>query len=255
MKQVTKATPVPCKICQSPSQLFGVVDFNKSCLEQRGERLPLTGFAVYYHRCSECGFLFTVAFDEWPADAFRQLIYNDQYVVVDPDFVERRPTENAKTVGETLRDFRSTVRLLDYGGGTGLFAQRMREDGFRATTYDPFGTFAQMPKESFNFITCFEVMEHVPLPEETVATMAAMLEPEGIILFTTLLQPPEIDQKRLQWWYAGPRNGHISLYSAASLVRLFRRHGLRVGSLHDGAHVAYRELPEFGTRFAFKPLD
>ena len=255
MKQVAKTTPISCKVCQAPSHLFGVVDFNKSCLEQRGERLPLTGFAVYYHRCSQCEFLFTIAFDEWSPDGFRQLIYNEQYVVVDPDFVEHRPTQNAKTVVETLREFRSSVRVLDYGGGTGLFAQRIREDGFSATTYDPFSEFTEMPKESFNLITCFEVMEHVPVPEETVATMAALLEPEGMILFTTQLQPAEIDLIRLQWWYAGPRNGHISLYSAASLLMLFRRHGLRVGSLHNGAHVAYRELPEFGTRFAFSPLD
>ena len=163
--------------------------------------------------------------------------------------------KNAKAVVETLREFRSSVRVLDYGGGTGLFAQRIREDGFSATTYDPFSEFTEMPKESFNFITCFEVMEHVPLPEETVATMAAMLEPEGMILFTTQLQPAEIDRRGMQWWYAGPRNGHISLYSAASLLMLFRRHGLRVGSLHNGAHVAYREIPVFGTRFAFSPLD
>jgi 2-polyprenyl-3-methyl-5-hydroxy-6-metoxy-1,4-benzoquinol methylase len=235
MKQVIKATPVLCKICQSPSQLFGVVDFNKSCLELRGERLPLTGFAVYYHRCSQCGFIFTIAFDEWTPDAFRQIIYNEQYVAVDSDFVERRPTENAKAVGNTLRDFRASVQLLDYGGGTGLFAQRMREEGFRATTYDPFSD--------------------VPAPEETVATMAAMLEPKGMILFTTLLQPPDIDLRGLQWWYASPRNGHISLYSAASLVTLFRRHGLRVGSVTEGTHIAYRELPEFADRFAFRPLD
>jgi SAM-dependent methyltransferase len=255
MKQVIKATPVLCKICQSPSQLFGVVDFNKSCLELRGERLPLTGFAVYYHRCSQCGFIFTIAFDEWTPDAFRQIIYNEQYVAVDSDFVERRPTENAKAVGNTLRDFRASVQLLDYGGGTGLFAQRMREEGFRATTYDPFGDFTELPQERFNCITCFEVLEHVPAPEETVATMAAMLEPKGMILFTTLLQPPDIDLRGLQWWYASPRNGHISLYSAASLVTLFRRQGLRVGSLHEGAHIAYRELPEFADRFAFRPLD
>ncbi len=193
MKQVIKATPLPCKICQAPSHLFGVVDFNKSCLEQRGERLPLTGFAVYYHRCSQCGFIFTASFDEWTPDAFRQLIYNDQYIVVDPDFVEARPTGNAHYVAEVLEEFRSSVRLLDYGGGTGLFAQRMREKGFSATTYDPFSEFTAVPNETFNFITCFEVMEHVPVPDTIVATMASMLEQKGMILFSTLLQPAEIE--------------------------------------------------------------
>jgi hypothetical protein len=38
------------------------------------------------------------------------------------------------------------------------------------------------------------------------------------VLFSTLLSDGEIVRGRpLRWWYAAPRNGHISLFSAQSL--------------------------------------
>jgi hypothetical protein len=42
----------------------------------------------------------------------------------------------------------------------------------------------------------------------------------------------------LNWWYAGPRNGHISLYSAEALRRLFATHGMTVQSYSAGLHCA-----------------
>ena len=52
-------------------------------------------------------------------------------------------------------------------------------------------------------------MEHVPDPLGTVADMAGFLKAEGVIVFSTLLQPKNFDQIKLEWWYASPRNGHI----------------------------------------------
>jgi len=40
-----------CKVCSGPAALYGVVDFNKNCLEVRDVFLPLLGVAVYYHEC------------------------------------------------------------------------------------------------------------------------------------------------------------------------------------------------------------
>ncbi len=69
----------------------------------------------------------------------------------------------------------------------------------------------------------------------------------GLILFSTLLQPADIDRLGLNWWYAGPRNGHVSLYSRASLAKLVRRFGLKLGSFSESMHVLYRELPDFAS--------
>jgi tetratricopeptide (TPR) repeat protein/SAM-dependent methyltransferase len=234
-----------CKVCQGASQLFGVVDFHKSCMEAKGLRLSLSGVPVYYRRCGQCGFTFTEAFDGWPAEEFQNRIYNNDYILVDPDFVEVRPAVNARMVAESFPDSRESIRILDYGGGSGLLAERLREMGFSAATYDPFSQFHEVPHERFDLITCFEVMEHVPQPRETVAAMVSLLNEDGAILFSTLVQPAEFEKIGLSWWYAAPRNGHVSLYTQAALAHLFKAHGMKVGSFSAALHIVYRRAPAF----------
>ena len=48
------------------------------------------------------------------------------------------------------------------------------------------------------------------------------------------------EQGRLSWWYAGPRNGHISLFSREALRRLGQRFGLSYASLTPGTHLLTR---------------
>jgi 2-polyprenyl-6-hydroxyphenyl methylase/3-demethylubiquinone-9 3-methyltransferase len=245
MTTVADRSPVACKVCEAPSALFGVVDFHKSCVEARGRRLALSGCPVYYRRCERCGFAFTNDFNGWSPKDFQGRIYNADYVLVDPDFAEVRPTANARLVAESFADSRDAMRILDYGGGDGILAERLRAAGFEASTYDPFSRFDSMPAGCFDLITCFEVMEHVPWPRETVATMAGLLKDEGAILFSTLVQPEEFVRDGLAWWYAAPRNGHISLFSTAALALLFKPLGMKVVSFNAALHMAYRRVPQF----------
>jgi hypothetical protein len=245
MKPFDDRNAVACKVCGTPSELFGVVDFHKSCEEARGRRLALSGCPVYYRRCGQCGFAFTDAFDGWSQEDFQQQIYNADYVLVDPDFVEIRPTGNARLIADSFADARATMRILDYGGGAGLMAELLRAEGFSAATYDPFSQFSTLPDERFDLITCFEVMEHVPWPRATARTMDGLLNREGAILFSTLAQPEAFAREGLGWWYAAPRNGHISLYSTAALALLFKPLGMRVISFNAAMHMAYRRVPTF----------
>jgi len=142
---------------------------------------------VYYRRCGQCGFAFTNDFNGWPPEEFQSQIYNADYALVDPDFVEARPAANARLVAESFAGSQAAMRVLDYGGGAGLLAERLRAEGFEAATYDPFSRFDSMPTGRFDLITCFEVMEHVPWPRVTAAAMAGLLKDEGAILFSTLV--------------------------------------------------------------------
>ena len=222
-----------------------MVDFHKSCIEAQGRRLALSGCPIYYRRCQLCSFTFTTAFDSWDQDTFHKLIYNDDYLVVDPDFVDLRPTGNARLVATSFPDSRDSIEILDFGGGGGVFAARLREQGFSAATYDPFSNFNQMPAAQFDLVTCFEVMEHVPSPQTTVAAMVSLLKKPGAILFSTLVQPADFESIGLNWWYASPRNGHISLYSTQSLAHLFKPHGMKIGSFSANLHIAYAQIPPF----------
>ena len=73
------------------------------------------------------------------------------------------------------------------------------------------------------------------------ARLAALLAPDGLLLASTLLSDGQLPPGRpLDWWYASPRNGHISLFSARSLRVLAGRHGLEVASFNPGLHALWR---------------
>jgi SAM-dependent methyltransferase len=245
MLNVINPQPAACKICGGMSPLFGVVDFHKSCIEAQGKCLNVSGKPIYYRRCNACEFLFTEAFDDWSPEAFFKYIYNDDYVLVDPDYAAVRPTNNAGVIAKAFEAAREELSILDYGGGCGLLARLLVERGFLAATYDPFSAFSVRPQGAFEVITCFEVMEHAPLPDKILADMSGLLATEGVILFSTLTQPANFAQLGLRWWYVAPRNGHVSLYSQRALAILFARHGMQIFSFSEVFHMAYRKLPVF----------
>jgi hypothetical protein len=101
----------PCKTCGCATQLFGEVDFNRSCEECRGLKLPFLGVPVHHLRCTGCGLLFTDCFDDWTESEFKQFIYNEGYAKVDPDYLEIRPAGT----------FRDAIRGADYDFVEALF--------------------------------------------------------------------------------------------------------------------------------------
>jgi SAM-dependent methyltransferase len=240
------ARQTPCKCCGALALLYGVVDFHKNCEVRRRDRLALSGVPIYYHRCPRCHFLFTTAFDHFTEDDFRRWIYNEDYLLVDPEYREVRPRENAGVLGRLFGGARPR-RLLDYGGGHGALAELLRAQAYPAVeTYDPLvPRFAAKPSGRFDCVVSFEVVEHAVDPARVFAEMDGFLADPGLIVFSTLLQPPDLDRQGLSWWYAGPRNGHVSLYSRASLERLAGRHGFRFGSFTESLHVLFRNLPDF----------
>ena len=59
-------------------------------------------------------------------------------------------------------------------------------------------------------------------------------------MFSTLLSDGHIQKnQRLDWWYAAPRNGHISLFSKTSLTHLVEGYGLKLHSFSAGAHLMH----------------
>lgn len=235
--------PVPCKICGAPAPLFGSVDFNKSCDEPRAEKLPPLGIPVQFRRCVDCGFLFTACFDDWTEQDFKQFIYNGDYIKLDPDYANVRPRANASMLVEQFQADRTVVRMLDYGSGNGLLSWHLREAGFTTVaSFDPFSpAFSRRPAGRFDVITCFETMEHVTDPLARIDDMVSMLSNIGVVMFSTLLQPADFEHVGMSWWYLGPRNGHISLFTREALAVAWRRHGFTVCSFTENRHLAFRD--------------
>lgn len=248
---MTVSEATPCQICQGATHLCGAVDFHKSCLEEHGRALNPSGLSVQYRQCQECGFVFCDTFKAWTPEQFKAAIYNQDYALVDPDYSESRPASSAAAVDHAFSTAKGTFSILDYGGGNGRFAEIMRNKGYHAETYDPFSDHHQRPTEKADMVTAFEVMEHTNTPQKTLRDMASLLKDEGLILFTTRLQPANFAALGLNWWYVAPRNGHVSIYSETALKRLCRDQGLHLRSLNDDAHIAYRQLPLFARHLGF----
>jgi hypothetical protein len=223
------------------------VDFNKNCEEVRGLRLPPAGRLVDYASCTSCGFAFAPEFAGWKPADFEREIYNDGYLAVDPDHVEARPRTNADTLLGTFPDQGRTIRHLDYGGGAGKLSELLGAAGWDSTSYDPFFTATghEVPPGQYQLITCFEVFEHVPDVLQLARRLDTLLAPDGLMLVSTLVSDGEIAPGRpLTWWYASPRNGHVSLFSARSLGVLAATQGWTLASFSPDIHLFWRgEFP------------
>lgn len=107
-------------------------------------------------------------------------------------------------------------RVLDVGCGGGLLSEGMAARGARVTGIDmgeaPLSvaklhlyesglevdyrqiTAEQMAAEhpdSFDIVTCLEMLEHVPQPESVITACARMVKPGGLVVFSTLNRNPK----------------------------------------------------------------
>ena len=243
-----------CKCCGALAFPCGVVDFNKNCEIYRRSVLDISCVPIYYYRCPQCRFVFTTAFDHFTPDDFRTHVYNHDYLLIDPDYQEVRPRDNAAKVCGLFPEIKPQS-VLDYGCGDGVLAELLRLAGFpRVDTYDPFvPRYSARPRGRYDCVVCFEVVEHSTDPARIFADMSDLLTDSGLILFSTLLQPDDIDKQGLNWWYAAPRNAHVSLYTKASLARLVQPLGFNLGSFNESYHVLFRDVPDFARHFISPP--
>ncbi|OQX08253.1 MAG: hypothetical protein BWK80_48380 [Desulfobacteraceae bacterium IS3] len=236
-----------CKCCGGKARWIGSADFSKTCLDKNRKVFHDAGVSADYFRCETCGFLFTNFIDDWSFERVKKEIYNEQYLLADPDVAERRPAANAELIHRLFGAYKETLKILDYGGGDGNLARRLRSLGFaHVVSFDPFYDSANpKPGEKFNLVLAFEVAEHTPQPDLFFQEIVSFLDAEGIFLFSTLLQPENIAEIGLNWWYAAPRNGHVSLYTKRSLEILAEKYKLIYISLNEGFHCAFNRAPAF----------
>lgn len=240
--------PHLCPVCATQAKALDVVDFNKNCEEKTGIFLPMSGRPVYYYHCPNCAFTFAPELMAWSKEEFESNIYNEEYGIVDPDYLEARPTNNAKAIFDTFGEYYKGAKHLDYGGGNGLMSRIMREKGWNSTSYDPFVNTDVNPADlgKFDFITAFEIFEHVSDVNHLIKSLTTLMHPQSVVLFSTLISDTDIKpNQRLNWWYASPRNGHISLFSKKSLSLLAESVNLKCGSFNSVAHYLYFNKPEW----------
>ena len=252
MTKLTDTVVPKCPICFDETFLLDVVDLNKNCIESTGFYLPLAGLPIYYSLCNSCDFCFSPTIYSWTKEDFFKNIYNDEYAQVDPDAYENRPKQNAKFIANLCTHELLNIDHLDYGGGAGYLSELLASDGFKSHSYDPFNANegdSHVLGKKYNLITAYEVFEHVADIEKLMTDLLALMQTESLVIFSTLLSDENINKnRRLTWWYASPRNGHISLFSRKSLSILASRYGLNFGSFSNSVHIFYKKMPEWASK-------
>ncbi len=132
---------------------------------------------------------------------------------------EFKPLHEINPLRANYIDSRSPVAgraLLDVGCGGGILTESMAQRGAIATGIDmgeaPLAvgrlhaleselevnyqqstaeSFAEQHAESFDIVTCLEMLEHVPDPGSVIQACAAMTKPGGDIYFSTINRNPK----------------------------------------------------------------
>lgn len=116
------------------------------------------------------------------------------------------------------------ARGLDFGSGPGpTVSVMLGERGFSTRDYDPY--FAPDPaplRETYDFVTCTEVAEHLSRPGEVFERLDALLKPGGVLgVLTGVL---EDDSAFAKWWYWKDPT-HVAFYRPETLAWIAGKHG------------------------------
>jgi SAM-dependent methyltransferase len=222
-----------CQICGGEARTVILKERNVSCGDYfEGCRLYEQDLGeVALVECTRCGFGYFPELQTWPEEKFRSEIYNDDYHLCDPPFLDERPRKLAAWLSKNLQP----CDLIDFGGGQGKMSDLLRGNGFRARSYDPFYGDPEFPSSDADVVTAFEVVEHVPDQSELFGALKSLCRPSGMLIFSTSLKPKTISG---DWWYTSARNGHVSFHTAESLKRIMDKFGLAGVSLSNEIHVA-----------------
>ena len=225
---------LPCKICGRASSFRFGLPHNKKAAHP----IPDEPDDTWYYQCESCDFLFTFSRDDDnQAQIYDDVYWNEQ----DPGWYDRVP-ETLRLLmmaNELLRRPLESLEILDFGCGMGAFMDICH----RSMDLNVWGTDIIMPKfgneyylealgeRKFDVITCCEVVEHFPQPMETFHLMRRHLKSPGVLAFQTCVWDPAFGR---DFWYLGPHNGHISIYSRKSFEFLFAKMGGKSRRLFKG---------------------
>lgn len=196
-----------CKICHSPSAPYG-------------EATVLKKYKATYVRCIECGFIQTGE-PYWLQEAYSAAIAGQDVGIMS------RNLNNCEVVSAIVSLLFPKVKdAVDFGAGHGILVRLLRDRGFNFFWLDRYATndyargFEATQNRKYDFLTAFEVLEHLSDP---VSEISHLMEFSENVLVSTCLVPhptPNLNE----WWYFMPSSGqHISFYTEKSLELLARR--------------------------------
>lgn len=174
-----------------------------------------------------------------------------------------------KSRNATLTKFKRSGTLLDLGCSSGSFLESLAGDSWKlygiemsvegartaekrsgAEVFVGDITDAPFPRESFDVITCFDVLEHLYDPRQVMARVSEWLKPGGV--FYVLVPNVESAEARAfgTYWHGLEMPRHLFHYSPESLKFLAESAGLQEVSLETRRNSAVGT----GLRYVFDDI-
>jgi hypothetical protein len=198
--------------------------------------------------CARCGHEWFNAPETWLSEAYALPIADTDTGIV------TRTLDVHRIISSFLSITGHSVKILDWGSGSGLLTRLLRDDGYDCYGLEPYtqpvlagGHTCKNEQEAlshgpFRAVVAIEVVEHLVDPQRFFKT--ALLNTDTLIFSTEL-----VDKCRHgnDWWYYSRETGqHISFYTEKSLAYLAQLNSCKyVSSRNKGLHIITRRSAEF----------
>ena len=169
-----------------------------------------------------------------------------------------------------IRIYLKGNRVLDYGAGSGKFAEFLSKKDFNISVVEPYNKeiknqsllninvyekIADIPKsECYDGITLWHVLEHLPNPEQVLTKIHNLLEKKGVLMIA-LPNINSLDARYYKsYWAALDVPRHIWHYTIKGIISLVESKGFKLEKKYplffDAFYISYISETHKNSRFA-----
>lgn len=184
--------------------------------------------AKTYSRCSKCDLVWLHRNQTLNESAEKAIYDTHQNQLDDPGYRQFL----SRSLNQVIKHIAPPAQGLDFGCGPGPALIKMAEEaGYQMQAYDKFyADYPEVLNQSYDFITCTEVVEHLADPLPILDQLWSITRPGGVLVIQT---KRVLDDARFCNWHYRNDPTHISFFSETSFRWLAQRWQTQIEFPHN----------------------